>query len=88
MGGRLVAKLASFEDFLDVAEEVERVYYVEDGGRLLALAGNVVWEGDLSAQPERARSRWSLIKSAKGVRVERFLSLGAAVRRRARARRF
>jgi hypothetical protein len=87
VGGRLVAKLASFEDFLDVAEEVERVYYVEDGGRLLALAGNVVWEGDLGAQPEALRARWSLIKSAKGVRVERFLSLGAAVRR-ARPRRF
>jgi hypothetical protein len=87
MGGRLVAKLASFEDFLDVADEVERVYYVEDGGRLLALAGNVVWEGDLAAQPEGLRARWSLIKSAKGVRVERFLSLGAAVRR-ARPRRF
>jgi hypothetical protein len=86
--GRLIAKLACFEDFLAIAEDVERVYYVEDRGRLLALAGNVMWEGDLDAQPEDLRARWFLIKSVKGVRVERFFSLGTVARRRARARRF
>jgi len=69
-----IAKLASFEDFLSVADEVSTVYYVEHGRILKALADNVLWVGDLSKQPEKLKAKWFFIKSLKGVRVERFMS--------------
>jgi hypothetical protein len=69
-----IAKLSSFEDFLSVADEVSTVYYVEHGRILKALAGNVLWIGDLSKQPEKLKAKWFFIKSVKGVRVERFMS--------------
>jgi predicted Ser/Thr protein kinase len=69
-----IAKLASFEDFLNIAEEATAVYYVEHGRVLKALADNVLWVGDLSRQPEKLKAKWFFIKSLKGVRVERFMS--------------
>jgi len=69
-----IAKLASFEDFLNIASEVDTVYYVEYGKVLKALADNVMWVGDLSKQPDKLKAKWYFIKSVKGVKVERFLT--------------
>ncbi|MCI4408362.1 MAG: hypothetical protein JHC26_04675 [Thermofilum sp.] len=69
-----IAKLTSFEDFLSVADEASTVYYVEHGKILKALAGNVLWVGDISKQPEKLKAKWFFIKSLKGVRVERFMT--------------
>jgi len=70
---RLVIKVVRLKDFLAHIDRADRVYYIQRGSYLVALASNYLWEGDLSKEEEWVRQRWEQVKTYKGVEVELFL---------------
>ena len=70
---RLVIKVARLKDFLAHVDRADRVYYIQRGTRLVAIASNYLWEGDLSKEDEATRARWEQVRSYKGVEVEAFM---------------
>jgi ribosomal protein S13 len=70
---RLIIKVARLKDFLAHVDRADRVYYVERGTYLVALASNFLWEGDLSSEDKKVIERWNKVKEYKGVQVEEFL---------------
>jgi ribosomal protein S13 len=70
---RLIIKVARLRDFLAHVDRADRVYYVERGDYLVALASNFLWEGDLSKEDKEVVKKWVAIKEYKGVQVEEFL---------------
>jgi len=75
---RIVVKVARLRDFLAHVDRADRVYYMQRGTRLLALASNFLWEGDLAKEDEAVRRKWEEVKSYKGVEVESFLDVWEA----------
>jgi len=69
---RLVIKVARLKDFLAHVDRADRVYYIQRGSRLVAIASNYLWEGDIGRE-EATRARWEQIKTYKGVEVEAFM---------------
>ena len=76
---RVIVKVAKLEDFLAHVDRADRVYYVQKGTWVLALASNLLWEGDLAKEDEAVRRKWEEVKSYKGVEVESFLDVWEAV---------
>jgi hypothetical protein len=70
---RLVIKVVRLKDFLAHVDRADRVYYVERGNYLVALASNFLWEGDLSKEGKDVVEKWNKVKEYKGVQVEEFL---------------
>jgi hypothetical protein len=70
---RLIIKIARLKDFLAHVDRADRVYYVERGTYLVALASNFLWEGDISKEDKKIVEKWNKIKEYKGVEVEEFL---------------
>lgn len=75
---RVVVKVARFRDFLAHIDRADRVYYMQRGSRLLALASNFLWEGDLAREDPALVKRWEEVKSYKGVEVEQFMDVWEA----------
>jgi ribosomal protein S13 len=75
---RLIIKIARLKDFLAHIDRADRVYYVERGTYLVALASNYLWEGDLSKEDKEVVKKWNEIKEYKGVQVEEFLDVWEA----------
>jgi len=76
---RVIVKVSKLKDFLANVDRADRVYFVQKGSWLLALASNFLWEGDLSREDEHVRRKWEEVKSYKGVEVEAFLDSWEAV---------
>jgi hypothetical protein len=70
---RLIIKVARLRDFLAHVDRADRVYYVERGSYLVAIASNFLWEGDISKEDKDIVERWNKVKEHKGVEVEEFL---------------
>jgi len=69
----LIIKVTRLKDFLAHVDRADRVYYVERGSYLVALASNFLWEGDLSKESKDVVEKWNKVKEYKGVQVEEFL---------------
>lgn len=70
---RLVLQVRRLRDFIDHLSRVDRVYYARRGGYVLALAGSMMWEGDLGAEDKRDAEELERVLEAKGVEVVRVL---------------
>ena len=75
---RMVIKVSRLKDFLMHVDRADRVYYVERGSWLLALASNFLWEGDLSKEDPAVLRKWEEVKGYKGVEVEQFMDVWEA----------
>jgi len=70
---RLIIKVKHLKDFLAHVDRADRIYYLERGDYLVALASNYLWEGQLSKEDPEVVKKWKEVKEYKGVEVEEFL---------------
>jgi len=70
---RLIIKVTRLKDFLAHIDRADRVYWIQRGNYLIALASNYLWEGDLSKEDKEIVERWNKVKEYKGVEVEEFM---------------
>nr|ADJ54327.1 hypothetical protein pHA1_gp49 [archaeon enrichment culture clone 1(2010)] len=70
---RLIIKVKHLKDFLAHIDRADRIYYLERGDYLVALASNYLWEGQLSKEDPEVVKKWKEVKEYKGVEVEEFL---------------
>ncbi|MEM0060320.1 MULTISPECIES: hypothetical protein [Thermoprotei] len=70
---RLIIKVKHLKDFLAHVDRADRIFYLERGDYLVALASNYLWEGQLSKEDPEVVKRWKEVKEYKGVEVEEFL---------------
>jgi uncharacterized protein YggL (DUF469 family) len=70
---RLIIKVVRLKDFLAHVDRADRIYYVQRGSYLIALASNFLWEGDVSKEDKDIVEKWNKVKEYKGVEVEEFM---------------
>jgi uncharacterized protein YggL (DUF469 family) len=70
---RLIIKVVRLKDFLAHVDRADRIYYVQRGSYLIALASNFLWEGDVSKEDKDIVEKWNKVREYKGVEVEEFM---------------
>jgi len=75
---RLIIKVVRLKDFLAHIDRADRIYYVQRGSYLVALASNFLWEGDLNKEDKEVVERWNRVKEYKGIEVEEFMDVWEA----------
>jgi hypothetical protein len=68
---RLIIKVVRLKDFLAHVDRADRIFYVQRGHYLVALASNFLWEGDLSKEDKDVVEKWNKLKEYKGSRSRR-----------------
>jgi hypothetical protein len=75
---RLIIKVVRLKDFLAHVDRADRIFYVQRGHYLVALASNFLWEGDLSKEDKDVVEKWNKVKEYKGVEVDEFMDVWEA----------
>lgn len=70
---RVVFQVKKLRDFLDHLTRVDRVYYFRDGAVVTAIAGGMMWEGDLSREDRGDVERLERVLESKGVELARVM---------------
>ncbi|ABL79258.1 hypothetical protein [Thermofilum pendens] len=69
----VVIKVRRLKDFVEHTSRADRVFYYSRGTYYVAIAGSMIWAGDIGVEPEDVRKEFLKVLNVKGVEVEDIL---------------